>query len=141
MKFNRIQISDFTFYIFIIMDSNESFELVWGHGMFTEGKQYIVETSHGFYKGTYKKSEMEVPYVILYNVKKDECTNDKTTMREVIFYREDKFYDAEKYIKDLKHNAQQAQHSMETRALNKILRQLVDENFTVYKIEPNKCQH
>ena len=106
------------------MDSNESFELVWGHGMFTEGKQYIVESSQGFYKGTYKKSDMALPYVILYNVKKDE-----TTMREVIFYREDKFYDAEKYIKELKYNAQQAQHSMETRALNKILKKVVNETF------------
>jgi predicted ATPase len=103
---------------------DESFELVWGHGMFTEGKEYIVETRQGFYKGTYKKPEMAIPYVILYNVKKD-----KTKMAQCIFYREDKFYDAETYIQELKYKAQQAQQSMEKRALNEILRQLVDEKF------------
>lgn len=106
---------------------NEVFELEWGHGMFTEGKQYIVETHKGFYKGTYKKPEMAIPYVILYNVKKDDIK-----MGQVIFYREDKFYDAEDYIQTLKYKAQQAQQSMEKRALNEILRQLIDEN---YKIE------
>ena len=105
---------------------DESFELVWGHGMFTEGKEYIVETRRGFYKGTYKKPQMYIPYVILYNVKKDQCKKS-----ELIFYREDKFYDAEQYIAQLKYKAQQAQQSMEIRALNEILRQLVDENFTV----------
>jgi hypothetical protein len=107
--------------IFIKM---EVFELEWGHGMFTEGKQYIVETRHGFYKGTYKKPEMAIPYVILYNV-----TKDKTKNAQVIFYREDKFYDAEQYIKQLKYKAQQARDSMEKRALNEILRQLIDENY------------
>ena len=106
---------------------NEIFEIEWGHGMFTEGKEYIVETSKGFYKGTYKKPEMAIPYVILYNVKKDDIK-----MGQVIFYREDTFYDAEDYIQTLKHKAQQAQQSMEKRALNEILRQLIDEN---YKIE------
>ena len=75
--------------IFIKMNSNELFELQWGNGMFSEGKQYIVETYHGFYKGTYKKPVMAIPYVILYNVIKD-----KNKMAQVIFYREDKFYDA-----------------------------------------------
>ena len=105
----------------------DSFELEWGHGMFTEGKEYIVETRKGFYKGTYKKPEMAIPYVILYNVKKDDIK-----IAQVIFYREDKFYDAEDYIQKLKYKAQQAQQSMEKRALNEILRQLIDEN---YKIE------
>jgi len=105
----------------------DSFELEWGHGMFTEGKEYIVETRKGFYKGTYKKPEMAIPYVILYNVKKDHIK-----MSQVIFYREDTFYDAEDYIQKLKYKAQQAQQSMEKRALNEILRQLIDEN---YKIE------
>jgi hypothetical protein len=102
----------------------DSFEIEWGHGMFTEGKEYIVETKKGFYKGTYKKSEMAIPYVILYNVKKDDIK-----MAQVIFYREDKFYDAEDYIQTLKYKAQQAQQSMEKRALNEILRQLIDENY------------
>jgi hypothetical protein len=110
--------------IFIKMNSNELFELQWGHGMFSEGKQYIVETRNGFYKGTYKKPVMAIPYVILYNV-----TKDKTKMAQVIFYREDKFYDAEQYITQLKYNAQQARDSMEKRALNEILRQLIDENY------------
>ena len=87
---------------------NEAFELKWGHGMFAEGKEYIVETRDGFYKGTYKKPEMAIPYVILYNVTKDE-----NKMPQVIFYREDKFYDAEDYIKQLKYKAQQSQQSME----------------------------
>ena len=95
-----------------------------GHGIFTEGKQYIVETRHGFYKGTYKKPEMAIPYVILYNVIKD-----KTKMVQVIFYREDKFYDAEQYIEQLKRRAEQSRESMEKRALNEILRQLIDENY------------
>ena len=98
----------------------DSFELEWGHGMFTEGKEYIVETRKGFYKGTYKKPEMAIPYVILYNVKKDNIK-----MAQVIFYRED-------YIQKLKYKAQQAKQSMEKRALNEILRQLIDEK---YKIE------
>jgi hypothetical protein len=106
------------------MNSNEVFELEWGHGMFSEGKQYIVETYHGFYKGTYKKPVMAIPYVILYNV-----TKDKTKMTQVIFYREDKFYDAEHYIKQLKYKAQKARDSMEKRALNEILRQLIDEHY------------
>jgi hypothetical protein len=100
------------------------FELVWGHGIFTEGKQYIVETRDGFYKGTYKKPEMAIPYVILYNVIKD-----KTKIVQVIFYREDKFYDAEQYIEQLKRRAEQSRESMEKRALNEILRQLIDENY------------
>jgi len=103
---------------------NKAFELEWGHGMFTEGKQYIVDTPYGFYKGTYKKPEMAIPYVILYNV-----TKDKTKMAQMFFYREDKFYDASQYITRLKYNAQQAQQSMEKRALNEILRQLIDENY------------
>jgi hypothetical protein len=108
----------------IFIKMNEVFELEWGHGMFTEGKQYIVETYHGFYKGTYKKPETFIPYVILYNVTKDE-----TKMAQVLFYREDKFYDAEEYITRLKYKAQQARDSMEKRALNEILRQLIDENY------------
>jgi len=103
---------------------DEVFELVWGHGMLTEGKQYIVETSQGFYKGTYKKPELFIPHVILYNV-----TKDKTKMTQVVFYRQDKFYNAEQYINHLKHRAQQARDSMEKRALNEILRQLIDENY------------
>jgi hypothetical protein len=103
---------------------NEMFELEWGHGMFTEGKEYIVETYHGFYKGTYKKPVMAIPYVILYNV-----TKDKTKNAQAIFYREDKFYDAEQYIAQLKYKAKQARDSMEKRALNEILRQLIDENY------------
>ena len=106
------------------MNAYEAFELEWGHGMFTEGKEYVVETRHGFYKGTYKKPEMAIPYVILYNVKKDD-----TNIPQVIFYREDKFYDAEDYINKLKYKARQAQQSMEKRALNEILRQLIDENY------------
>jgi len=119
---------DSVFILFLLkMISNEVFEIEWGHGMFSEGKEYIVETRKGFYKGTYKKPEMAIPYVILYNVKKDDIK-----MAQVIFYREDTFYDSEDYIQKLKYKAQQAQQSMEKRALNEILRQLIDEN---YKIE------
>lgn len=99
-------------------------QLVWGPGMMKEGKQYIVETQKGFYKGTYKTPDTYIPYIILYNVTKNE-----NKMAQVLFYRTDKFYDADEYIKELKYRALKAQMSMEKRALNEILRQLVDENY------------
>lgn len=98
-------------------------QLVWGPGMMKEGKQYIIETRNGFYKGTYKKPETYIPYIILYNV-----TKNQIKMAQTFFYSTDKFYDAEEYIKELKYRASQAQMSMEKRALNEILRQLIDEN-------------
>jgi predicted ATPase len=66
---------------------------------------------------------MAIPYIILYNV-----TNNKNKMAQRFFYRTDTFYDADEYITELKYRASQAQMSMEKRALNEILRQLIDEN-------------
>jgi hypothetical protein len=83
-------------------DMEESKELVWGPGWLTEGKEYIVETYHvdtitGRYKGTYKKPELYIPYVILYDViQYDMVTNAETTFPHRIFYRIDKFYNSDK---------------------------------------------
>ncbi len=113
------------------MEQKKKNELIWGANFLTEGKEYVVETYRvdtlvGIYKGIYKKREKPIPYVILYDVKKDQ-----NKMAQVTFYRQDKFYDAEQYITELKYKAQQAQQSMEKRALNQILGQLVDENIRV----------
>ena len=45
------------------------------------------------------------------------------------FDREDTFYIAEKYINKIKDKANNARQQMETRALNKILKGIVNETF------------
>jgi hypothetical protein len=85
------------------MDQN--IEIIWGPGFLTEGNEYVVETYHvdtllATYKGTYKKREKAIPYVILYDVRFYD-THTKTfseiTCSQWIFYRTDKFYDADDY--------------------------------------------
>jgi hypothetical protein len=108
------------------LDSNPEIEsevtaLVWGYGMLSEGKQYIVETKRGYYKGTYKKPEIYIPYVILYNV-----TNNEKKYPHMIFYNTDSFYNADEFIYKLKKRLPKV-HSMEKRGLAEILRQITGE--------------
>ena len=108
------------------LDSNPEIEsevtaLVWDYGMLSEGKQYIVETKKGYYKGTYKKPERAIPYVILYNV-----TNNEKKYPHMIFYNTDSFYNADEFIYKLKKRLPKV-HSMEKRGLSEILRQITGE--------------
>jgi hypothetical protein len=87
------------------MEQKKKTELIWGANFLTEGKEYVVEIYHvdtlvARYKGTYKKREKPIPYVILYDVKFYD-TNLKAftekTCSQRTFYRTDKFYDANDY--------------------------------------------
>ena len=84
---------------------NEKVELVWGPGFLTEGNEYVVDVYHvdtiiATYKGTYKKREKAIPYVILYDVRfydKNTKTFTETTCSQWTFYSTDKFYNADEY--------------------------------------------
>jgi precorrin isomerase len=69
-----------------------------------------------------------LPYIILTNV--TMIKNGITyKLPEALFDQSEEFYDAEQYINVIKENAQKAKQQMELRALNKILKSVVDENF------------
>ena len=54
---------------------------------------------------------------------------EKYKIPDVLFDREDIFYNAEKYINEIKDKARKARQRMETRALNMILKRVVNEEF------------
>ena len=92
---------------------------------------YIVETDKGIYKGTYftqRRFSIPFPYVILSQVSSTK-NGTKYNCPEALFDREDKFYNAEKYINEIKNKAIYARNQMETRALDKILKGIVNETF------------
>lgn len=91
--------------------------------------KYIVETSNGIYKGQYfTQPKYDFPYIVLTFV---TCTKNGTTysVSEAIFEKQDKFYDAKDYINKIKKDAKEARQQMESRALDKILKHVVNETF------------
>ena len=86
---------------------------------------YIVETDKGIYKGTYlSQTTFSIPYIILSQVSSTKCK-----CPEALFDKEDKFYDVSQYINELKNKANNAREQMESRALDKILKGIVNETF------------
>ena len=51
------------------------------------------------------------------------------SLSEAIFDKQYTFYDAEEYINKIKEDAREARQQMETRALDKILKTVVNEEF------------
>lgn len=92
---------------------------------------YIVKKENGIYKGTYftqSRRTFVFPYIILTHVTLIK-NGEKYKIPDVLFDREDTFYNAEKYINEIKDKARKARQQMETRALNKILKGIVNETF------------
>lgn len=91
--------------------------------------EYIVETSNGIYKGQYfTQPKYDFPYIVLTFV---TCRKNGTmySVSEAIFEKQDKFYDAKEYIHKIKKDANKARQQMELRALNQILKRVVNETF------------
>ncbi len=91
--------------------------------------KYIVETSNGIYKGQYfTQPKYDFPYIVLTFV---SCIKNSTlySVSEAIFDKQDTFYYAEEYIHKIKEKAREARQQMESRALDKILKSLVNEQF------------
>lgn len=94
-------------------------------------KIYIVKKENRIYKGRYFTQTQRTfifPYIILTNVTLIK-NGEKYKIPDVLFDREDTFYDGVKYINQIKDNARNARQQMETRALNKILKGIVNETF------------
>ena len=92
-------------------------------------RKYIVETTNGIYNGQYfRQPQYTFPYIILTFV---TCRkNGKLySFSEAIFDKQDTFYHAEEYIHKIKEDAREARQQMETRALDKILKTVVNEEF------------
>lgn len=91
--------------------------------------KYIVETPNGIYKGQYfTQPKYDFPYIVLTFV---TCIKNGTmySVSEAIFEKQDKFYDAKEYIHKIKKDAREARQQMESRALNQILKRVVNETF------------
>ena len=91
--------------------------------------KYIVETPNGTYKGQYfTQPKYDFPYIVLAFV---TCIKNGTmyTVSEALFDKQDKFYDAEEYINKIKEQAMEAKEQIETRAVDKILKGVVNEHF------------
>ena len=92
---------------------------------------YIVKKENRIYKGTYYTQRPRTfifPYIILTHVTLIK-NGEKYKIPDVLFDREDIFYNAEKYINEIKDKARKARQRMETRALNMILKRVVNEEF------------
>ena len=91
--------------------------------------KYIVETMNGIYTGQYfTQPKYHFPYIVLTFVTfRKNGTLYK--VREAIFDKQDTFYDAEEYIHKIKEDAREARQKMESRALDKILKGVVNETF------------
>jgi hypothetical protein len=91
--------------------------------------KYIVKTQNGIYKGIYLTQPLYFfPYIVLSFVTKNE-NGKKYKFHEALFEENDIFYDAEEYINEIKERAKKARQQMETRALEKILKCVVNEMF------------
>ena len=92
---------------------------------------YIVKKDNKIYKGTYftqSRRTFIFPYIILTHVTLIK-NGEKYKIPEVLFDREDTFYDGVTYINKIKDTARKARNSMELRALDKILKGIVNEEF------------
>ena len=88
---------------------------------------YVVKNENGIYKGMYLRPRT-LPYIILTHVTMIK-NGTKYKLSEALFDESEEFYDAEQYINEIKEKAQKAKQQMELRALDKILKRVVDENF------------
>jgi hypothetical protein len=91
--------------------------------------KYIVKTENGIYKGQYfTQPQYYFPYIVLTFV---TCKKNGTmySLSEAIFDKQDTFYNAKEYIHNIKENARKAKQQMESRALDKILKGLVNDEF------------
>jgi len=91
--------------------------------------KYIVETENGIYTGQYfTQPPYTFPYIVLTFV---TCIKNgkKYELSDALFNKTDKFYDATQYITHIKKNAIYARQNMEARALDKILKRVVNEHF------------
>jgi hypothetical protein len=89
---------------------------------------YIVRTEHGIYKGIYLKQPTNFPYIILSNVISIQY-GKKYKFPEKLFYNEELFYCGKTFMNIIKDKSNKAKQQMETRALNKILKRLINEDF------------
>ena len=91
--------------------------------------KYIVNTKNGIYKGIYLTQPLYFfPYIVLSFVTKNE-NGKRYKFHEALFEENDIFYNAEEYITQIKKKAFEARQQMETRALDKILKGVVNEMF------------
>jgi len=91
--------------------------------------KYIVKTENGIYKGQYfTQPQYYFPYIVLTFV---TCKKNGTmySLSEAIFDKQDTFYNAEEYITQIKKKAFEAREQMEYRALNIILKGLINDEF------------
>ena len=93
-------------------------------------RKYIVHAANSrIYKGLFlTQPHYSFPYIILTFV---TTINNGVQYKlpDAIFDKHDKFYDAEEYLNEIKEIANNARQNMEQRALNKILKGLIDETF------------
>jgi hypothetical protein len=92
-------------------------------------RKYIVHANNRIYKGMFlTQPHYTFPYIILTFV---TTINDgvKYKLPDAIFDKTDTFYDAQEYLNEIKELANSARQSMEQRALNKILKGLINETF------------
>jgi len=94
-------------------------------------EKYVVHTQNGIYKGLYltqPRFSLQFPYIVLKFVTSTK-NGKKYKFPEVIFDRHDIFYHAEDYIDQIKNKAKKAREQMELRALNKILKGIINDEF------------
>lgn len=115
---------DLNINVYFFTKKMEPYSLHWTN--LSRKQKYIVETKNGIYMGTFLTQRMDerFPYIVLTFVKKDGIC-----IPEALFNKCDIFYNASEYLKYKKQRADLARQMMETRALNKILKKLVNENF------------
>jgi len=92
---------------------------------------YIVETQNGIYKGIYltqPRFSLQFPYIVLTHVTSIK-NGKKYKFPQSIFDRQDTFYNAEEYINEITNKGKKAREQMETRALDKILKGVVNDEF------------
>ncbi len=92
---------------------------------------YVVKKENKIYKGTYftqRRRTFIFPYIILTHVTLIN-NGEKYKIPEALFDKEDIFYDEAIYMNKIKDNARKARDQMESRALNKILKGIINETF------------
>jgi hypothetical protein len=92
---------------------------------------YVVKKENRIYKGIYfpqRRRTFVFPHIILTHVTIMK-NGEKYKMPYALFDKEDIFYDGLTYINKIKDNARKATQQMEARALDRILKGIVNEEF------------
>jgi hypothetical protein len=92
---------------------------------------YVVKKENRIYKGIYfpqRRRTFVFPHIILRRVTLFK-NGEKYKMPYALFDKEDIFYDGVTYINKIKDNARKATQQMESRALDQILKRLINEEF------------